>query len=169
MKKKPKKMATRKTYKKRKASPPARKSRRRRMLSQAGTLPVIGKIGLDNPLIGGIIGATAAMWLKNRIPDDLFTDPSKDEPSALQPYIKGLAITGAALIAKNYKYDAIAGGMMAAAAVLTLQNLKAPGLAEMRSANYADPSILMSETALLSQSIYPEYMPLYETELLSEY
>jgi hypothetical protein len=155
-------MAKRKTARK----TTRRRSTRRRGLSQGPNIPILGKMGLSNPLIGGIIGAVAGMAIKNIIPDNLLKGKNDTEPHPLQPYIKGLALVGVGLLAKNYKQDAIAAGLIGTAAVLTLQNLQVPGLSE-RNGNWANPDIFLNDTALLSAGMYPDYMPMYDTALLS--
>lgn len=162
-KKKPTTVARRK-----RTTPAARKTRRRRGLSEGPKLPVIGVLGIKNPLIGGIVGAIIGMAVKNMVPDDFLDDKVTKKPHPLKPYIKGAALAAGALVAKNMKQDAIAAGMVGAAAVLTLQNLEVPGLSE-NSANWADPSVFLSETALLSAGdIYPQYgTMLHDTTMLS--
>jgi hypothetical protein len=166
-------MARRKAYKapaRRKATVKRAGKRRgrRRGLSAGPKLPIIGTIGLQNPLIGGLVGAAAGMFIKNLVPDNLFQGKT-GAPHPLQPYAKGIILLAGAAIAKNMKQDAIAGGMMAAATVLTLQNLQVPMLSE-KPAEWADPSVFLSETAMLSaqNQIYPDYSNmLAETAMLS--
>lgn len=154
-------MATKKRKSVKRLSAPAllsarrKKSTRRRKRSLRDNIPGIGAMSIHNPLIGGMIGATLGMFLKNQVPDDIFKSESADEDSLqnkIQPYIKGGIIALAGILAKNYKQPEIAGGLFAVATVLTIQKLDIPGLASggMRSARFVDPR-------LLRENVYPSY------------
>lgn len=160
--------STRKTSPRRKLSAKSKAPRRRRSLSQ--NIPFLGPLSLRNPIIGGAVGGAVGMALKNMIPDDLFGSQSSDEDSlynTIKPYMKGALILGASMVARNMKQPEIASGLASVGTALVLQRLNVPGLsAGMTSTRYADPRLL-SDTALLSDNIYPEYTPMYETALLS--
>jgi hypothetical protein len=146
---------------------PKRKTARRKRRGLSSNIPVIGSLSLTNPMIGAPVGAMIGMFLKNQIPDDLFKSTTDTDPKSLrnviQPYIKAAVIAGAGVLAKKAKYPEVAGGLFAVAAVLAVQKLNVPGLSSggsFRRTNYVNPS-------LLSENIYPSYMPLYDQALLS--
>lgn len=166
-----KKSLSRKPTTRRKSSGVAkrRKTTRRRGLSQ--NIPVLGPLSLRNPIIGGAVGGAIGMALKNMIPDDPFGSPDSDKSdgfyATIRPYIKGGLILGASIVARNMKQPEVASGLASVGTALVLQRLNVPGLsAGMTPTRYADPRLL-SDTALLSDDIYPDYTPMYETALLS--
>lgn len=146
-----------------------RKTRKRKKLG--ANMPVIGEIGIHNCLIGGTAGGVAAAFIKSNVPEIKLPEEMK----GLTPYVKGLFLVGAALLAKNAKQPEVAAGLMGAAAVLTLQNLKVKGLSDagmlsgkaavnrqMDSAKYADINLLSAG------NIYPQEL-LHDSEMLSQY
>lgn len=163
---------------KKKATAPRKRSgkktikriRRRRRGLSAGNIPFVGSVSLHNPIFGGAAGAAIGLALKNMIPDDLFGGKTTQGSGLdkIQPYIKGGLIIAAAMIAKANKQPEIAAGLMAVGTALTLQKLQIPGLSDgVDRVRYVNPGLL-SDTALLSENIYPDYMPLYETSMLSD-
>lgn len=164
-----KRKITRRRRSKSLSAAPRRKGTRRRRRSLSQNIPILGNIGLNNPVIGGAVGAAIGMFLKNQIPDSIMGKESAPGLlNNLKPYMKGAILLGGALVAKHYKQPEIAAGLAAVGTVLTLQTLNVPGLAEnFKPAKYADPRLLM-EPAYLSENIYPAYMPMYETAFLSQ-
>ena len=136
-----------------------RRSTRRRSLSQ--NIPVIGNLSIHNPIIGGAIGGIVANAIKNTIPDDAW-GLTKSFPE-ITPYTKAIALGIGAVLLKKYKQPEMSAGVSAVATSLALSHLNIPGLGDnMRSTHYANPNLLLNDTAYLSEDIYPGRLMDYE-------
>ena len=146
---------------------PKRRKRRRGMSELA---LVKGKAGTYlNPIIEGTIGGVATQVLVKAVPEKMFTDNPNLQKS--ENWIKGGILLLGAVAAAHLKQPLMAAGMAGAATILTMQKegiLQDEGYhggfsaGGFRRGNFADDRLL-SDSRLLSENIYADYDPLYDS------